>query len=72
MITLIDYKTGKPDYIFKNGDKVYIGFNIYQVLNDKLRRVMDFIDVEGQETFYIEPDMSFTYGIEENEGGKFR
>lgn len=51
------------DYIFNNGDKVCIGFKIFQVLDGQLRQVMDFIDIDGQKTFYIEPGKSFTYMV---------
>jgi len=54
----------KPDYHFKNGDKVCIGFKIFQVLDGQLRQVMDFIDVDGQETYYIQPGKSFTYVVD--------
>lgn len=60
---MIKTTDSKPDYQFKNGDKVCIGFHIFQVLDGQLRRVMDFIDVEGQKTYYIEPGKSFTYVV---------
>lgn len=52
-----------PDYSFKNGDKVIIGFKIFQVLDNELKHVADFIEVEGQETHYIQPGITFTYEV---------
>ena len=52
------------NFVFKNGDKVNIGLRPFQVLDFELRRVVDFIDVDGQKTYYIPPDMTFTYYVE--------
>jgi hypothetical protein len=60
---MTDKIKNEVDYVFKNGDKVCIGFKIFQVIDGQLRQVMDFIDIDGQETFYIEPGKSFTYMV---------
>ena len=53
----------RPDYIFRNGDTVCVGFKTYQVLNGEMIRVMDFIPVDGQEHHYIKPGELFTYQV---------
>jgi hypothetical protein len=62
--TNIDLNKPSADYTFKNGDKVVIGLKIYQILDFELKHVADFIDVDGQETYYIKPGETFTYLVE--------
>jgi hypothetical protein len=54
---------GKPDYTFKNGDTVAIGFDSYQVINGTLKKVIDYVPIEGQEHHYIKPGFMFTYKV---------
>jgi hypothetical protein len=54
----------KPDYTFKNGDKIVIGLQCYQVLDNQLIKVLDWYEPSG-DTYYIKPDTTFTYQIEE-------
>jgi hypothetical protein len=52
----------KPDYTFRNGDKIIIGFTCMQVLDGELKKVLDWYEPSGQ-TYYIKPGTTFTYQI---------
>ena len=55
----------KPQYTFKNGDKVCVGFKCYQCLDGKLVEVLCFTNIAGEvsRTYYIPPGNDFTYEI---------
>ena len=62
----------KPDYTFKNGDKIVIGLQCYQVLDNQLIRVMDWYEPSG-DLQYSKPGTEFTYQIkslEQDRGDK--
>lgn len=54
----------KPDYTFKNGDKIVIGLQCYQVLDNQLVKVLDWYEPSG-DLYYIKPGTTFTYQIKE-------